>query len=280
MNPGKIWMAHTNRLGYQFMAGHIFTLKDPFRVMAEFRFWELESFIHISQKASEEFTRRSKGDLEETISRAIEENKSADPVAIVQIHSVADYVTAHRETIPRYLGYSFVIHVYNLFEELGKNLHEELMRREIIPKAAGLQSNDFLASFKAFTEQAGIAFVEYSTLRDFKDVRNNIVHQGGNLAGETKEKQKNLRRVVESNSATLSVCDDQIRVATVYAIENLNLIKQFFSEVLNQMKFEDGYWSKPSNTSFAVIFSEGKVTIEIEGSSAESRSSADRKPRR
>jgi hypothetical protein len=246
-------------------------LKDPFRVMAEFRFWELESFIHISQKASEEFTQRSKGDLEKTIFRAIEENKSADPVAILQIHSVVEYVSAHYEAIPRYLGYSFVIHVYNLFEELGKNLHEELMRREIIPKTAGLGSNDFLANFRAFTEQAGIAFVEYSTLQDFKDIRNNIVHRGGNLAGETKEKQENLRRVVKANSATLSVCDSQIRVANAYAIENLNLIKQFFSEALNQMKFEDGYsFSTPSKTSFGVIFSEGKVTIEIKGSSAES----------
>jgi hypothetical protein len=52
------------------MVGHVLTIKDPFRVMVEFRLWELESFIHISQKASEEFTRRSKGDLEETISKA------------------------------------------------------------------------------------------------------------------------------------------------------------------------------------------------------------------
>jgi hypothetical protein len=52
--------------------------------------------------------------------------------------------------------------------------------------------------------------------------------------------------------------------ATAYAVENLNLIKQFFSEALNQMKFEDGYsWSTPLKTSFGVIFSEGKVTIEI-----------------
>jgi hypothetical protein len=63
---------------------------------------------------------------------------------------------------------------------------------------------------------------------------------------------------------TLCVCDGQIRVATAYAVENLNLIKQFFSEALNQMKFEDGYsWSTPLKTSFGVIFSEGKVTIEI-----------------
>jgi hypothetical protein len=264
----NIWTAHINHLGNYFMAGHLFTLKDPFRVMVEFRFWELESFIHISQKASEEFTRRSKGDLEETISRAIEENKSADPVVIVQIHSVADYVTAHHETIPRYLGYSFVIHVYNLFEELGKKLHKELMQREIISKAPELQSNDFLASFKVFTEQAGIAFVEYPTIQDFKDVRNNIVHRAGNLAGETRRKQENLRRVVERNGTTLSVCDGQIRVATAYVIENLNLIKQFFSKALNQMKFEDGFWSKPSKTPFAVFFREGKVTIDIEGSNA------------
>jgi hypothetical protein len=253
------------------MAGRVLTIKDPFRAMAEFRLWELESFIHISQKASEEFTRRSKGGLEKRISRTIKENKWADPVAIIQIHSVVDYVTAHYETIPRYLGYSFVIHVYNLFEELGKNLHEELMRRKFIPKAAGLGSYDFLASFKAFTEQVGIAFAEYPTLRDFKDVRNNIVHQGGNLAGETKKKQENLRRLVDSNSATLSVCDGRIRVATAYAIQNLNLIKEFFSKALDQTKFEDGYsWSTPSKTSFGVSFSEGKVKIEIEGSSAES----------
>ena len=76
MKPGK---------DLHFMAGRVLTIKDPFRAMAEFRLWELESFIHISQKASEEFTRRSKGGLEKRISRTIKENKSADPVAIIQI---------------------------------------------------------------------------------------------------------------------------------------------------------------------------------------------------
>lgn len=254
------------------MAARVPTFKDPFRIMVELRLRELESFIEISQKASEEFARRSKKDLEEAMSRAIEENKSADPLEIIQIHSVADYVSALYETTPLYLGYSFVIIVCNVFEDLGKNFHKELKERKIIREGDNLSSYDFLENFKAkVTEKAGIAFVEYSALRDFKYIRNNIVHRGGYLGDEKDEdKQKNLQRIVETNSTTLSLRDDgQIQVAAEYAIENLNLIKQFFSKALDQTKFEDGYsWSIPPKT-FAVTFDGATFSISIGSSSAE-----------
>jgi hypothetical protein len=94
--------------------------------------------------------------------------------------------------------------------------------------------------------------------------------EDGNLGSEKEEKKQEILRIVETNSTTLSVRDGQIQVAAECAIENLNLIKQFFSKALDQKKFEDGFsWSTPSKTSFGVSFREGKVTIEITGSTAE-----------
>ena len=178
---------------------------------------------------------------------------------------MTEHVAAHCETIPRCLAYSFVIHVYNLFEDLGKNLHGELMRRKIIPPAARLPSDDFLKHFISFTEQTGIPFAEHSALRDFKDVRNNLVHRGGNLEGEKERMKKKLLQVVETNSASLKIDNGPLRVASSYAVESLNLIKTFFSEALNQMKFQDGYsWSRPSKF-FGVHFQGSKVTINITG---------------
>jgi hypothetical protein len=66
------------------------------------------------------------------------------------MHSGAEYVHTHHDAIPRYLSYSFVIQVYHLFEELAKNLHAELRRRENIPGLVELESNNFLRHLKAF----------------------------------------------------------------------------------------------------------------------------------
>jgi hypothetical protein len=75
---------------------------------------------------------------------------------------------------------------------------------------------------------------------------------------------------VKSNGSTLSIYKDQIQVAPEYAIENLNLAKEFFSEALRQKKFEDGYcWSTPLKTSFAVSVRGFKATIDIYGTSVD-----------
>jgi hypothetical protein len=248
------------------MATQIFTLKDPFRATTEFRFQELESFIHITQEACEEVARQEKGVLEETISGILKENAEVDPAeaAHVSMYPVAEYVHTHHDAIPRYLSFTFVIQVYSLFEELAKDLHVELKRRESIPGPSKLKSHDFLNHFRDFTEKAGIAFDRWSALYDFKDVRNNIVHRNGFLAGDIKE--IDLRRIVVSNGSTLSIYKGQIQVAPEYAVENLNLAKSFFSEALRQKKFEDGYWwPTPIRTSFGLSVSGHKATIDIYG---------------
>lgn len=247
---------------------HVLTIKDPFRFEVEFRLAAIESFIQISLAASQEFARRSKRDLEGQIARAIEENKSAVPVAAIPFQRVGDYMRDLCETVPHYLGYSFVMNVYNLFEDLGKSLYKKLIGREM----KITRSDGFLTAFEKFTEQEAITFVECSPLREFKEVRNNIVHQGGKLAGESKEKRDTLLRIVDTNSTTLSISDDgQIQVAAEYAIENFKLIRQFFLNALDQKKFEDGLsWSKIPET-FGVSVGEGKVTIAIKGSTTESK---------
>ena len=68
--------------------------------------------------------------------------------------------------------------------------------------------------------------------------------------------------IVKSNSSTLSIYKDQIEVAPEYAIENLNVAKEFFSEALTQKNFDDGYcWSTPLKTSFALLVNGLKATI-------------------
>src|ERR1700730_11894206 len=178
------------------MAAHTFRLKDPFRATTEFRFQELESFIQITQRACEEVARREKGILEENISAILKESapENLTDAATFQMNSVAEYVHAHRAAIPRYLSYTFVIQVYSLFEELANDLHGELKKRESIPSPTKLKSHDFLRLFKAFAEKVGISFDRWSALDDFKNVRNNIVHSGGFLAGDKNE--IDLRRIV------------------------------------------------------------------------------------
>jgi hypothetical protein len=181
---------------------------------------------------------------------------------------IAEYVNAHHEAIPRYLSYSFVIQIYALFEELAKKLHRQLMAREGIPGPAKLKSNKFLAQFKEFTENAGITFNRWPALIDFKEVRNNIAHHGGIVAGDTKE--HDLTQIVASNSPTLRIDGDQIQVTPEYAVENLNLVKEFFSEALTQKRFEDGYsFSLPTKKLFGLVFDGSKATIEIQGASAD-----------
>jgi hypothetical protein len=71
---------------------------------------------------------------------------------------------------------------------------------------------------------------------------------------------------VDGNGSILSIYKGQIQVAPEYAVENLNLAKEFFSEALRQKKFEDGYWwSIPTRTSFGLSVSGHKATIEING---------------
>lgn len=248
------------------MAAHTFTLKHPFRATTEFRFQELESFIQITQRACEEVARREKGILEETISAILKEStlENQTGAAAFEMNSVAAYVSTHHDTIPRYLSYSFVIQVYRLFEELAKNLHVELKRREILVGPVELPSGNFLSRFKEFAEEAGIAFGGWSALDDFRNVRNNIVHRSGFLAGDKKE--IDLRRIVDRNGSTLSIYKGQIQVAPEYAVENLNLAKEFFSEALRQKNFQDGYsWSIPLKTSFGLLVNEFQATIEISG---------------
>jgi hypothetical protein len=248
------------------MAAHIIRFKDPFRATTEFRFQELESFIQITQRACEEVARREKVILEETISAILKESalENVTGTAAFQMNSVAEYVHTHHDAIPRYLSYAFVIQVYNLFEELAKDLHAELKRRESIPGPTELESNDFLRRLKAFADKAGITFDRWSALYDFKDVKNNIAHSGGLLRGDKKE--NDLRRIVNANNSTLSIYKDKIQVAPQYAVENLNLAKQFFSEALRQKKFEDGYWwSIPTRTSFGLSVSGHKATIDVFG---------------
>jgi hypothetical protein len=116
------------------MAAQTFTLKDPFRATTEFRFQELESFIHITQQACEEVARQEKGDLEAKISRILKENPAAKPEAAHDwIYPVAECVHTHHEAMPRYLSYTFIIQVYCLFEELAKDLHAIFKGRESIP---------------------------------------------------------------------------------------------------------------------------------------------------
>jgi hypothetical protein len=261
--------SETRRHSSPIMAAHIITIKDPFRATTEFRFQQLESFIQITQQACEDVAQREKENLEQAISRILKENESADPTnpALLQMHSVAEYVHTHLDTIPRSLSYTFVIQLYHLFEELAKNLHAELKRREVIPGPAELASYDFLRHFNEFTEKAGITFERWPALYDFRDVKNNIAHRGGFLVGDKKEKE--LRRIVESNSSTLSIYEGQIQVAPEYAVENLNILKHFFSEALSQKKFEDGYgWSKPTRTSFGLSVNGFEATIHIGNNSS------------
>jgi hypothetical protein len=247
------------------MAAHIFKKKDPFRIEVALRLWELESFIRISQDACEESTQRTKTELEEAISKTLPEDPSMDrAVAVFTHHPVVDYVVAHHEAVPRYLAYSFVAQVYNLFEDLGRKFHKELMQRNRISDANELQSRDFLKHFAAFTDREGIIFTERSALDDFKEVRNNVVHRGGYIAGENEKKREKLQRIVETNPDKLSLHQGQIEIVPDYAVENLALLKQFFSNALDQVKFEDGYWwLTPSKKSITIRFDGIKPTIDV-----------------
>ena len=63
-------------------------------------------------------------------------------------------------------------------------------------------------------------------------MRNNIIHRGGFLPSG--EKGKNLRRIIKSNSPALSIREGQIQFTVEYAVNNLNLVREFFLEALRQ----------------------------------------------
>jgi hypothetical protein len=248
------------------MRAHEFTFKDPFWVTAEFRFSQLESFIQIALQACKAAARQEKRILEETLSDIIKETRVVEPkdiFAVPHFHRIAEHVSAYHDTIPRCLSYSFVIQVYNLFEELAKNLHTELMQRENIPDPKKLASRNFLGHFEKFATTAGITFGEWSALHDFKEIRNNIVHRGGVVSGDDKE--VHLRRIIKTHSKTLRIDDGLIQVQPEFAVEGLNVVSRFFSQAFRQKNFQDGYWWTPSpQTSYGVRFDGQKVSIMVD----------------
>ncbi len=245
------------------MPAHEFTIKDPFWVTAEFRISQLESFIQIARQACKQAARRQKTILEKTLSDFIKETGIVEPeyvIGVSHFQRVAEYVSAYHDTIPRCLSYSFVVQVYNLFEELAKALHTEIMRREKISGPKKLEPRNFLGHFEKFATIAGITFAEWPALRDFKEIRNIIVHRGGVVFEDHKE--VDLRRIVQTHFKTLRIYDGQIQVEPEFAIEAVHLLGRLFSQAFEQKNFQDGYWWTPSpQASYGVRFDGHKVTI-------------------
>jgi hypothetical protein len=187
------------------MATHILTSKDPFRIKTDTRLKQLERFIQITHHACKHVARIEKRNLEEKLSCVLKED---GPNALThQMFLVEEFVSTHYVTMSQDMGYAFVILVYNLFEDLAQNLYVELKARENIHGPAKLPSHDFLVHLENFAKKVGISFDKWDALRNFKRIRNIVVHCGGRLSDKEESK---LRDNPNNNGSGLSIHEGQI----------------------------------------------------------------------
>ena len=149
------------------------------------------------------------------------------------------------EDFPSKLRYSFLLMSYIVFESASKALGEELNRRKIVgPKLEKKRKNgeSWPQAVRRFLESEpnSIRIIDaamWTELFAFNDLRNCIVHRGGDV--NSWDKSERVMQIIEENKNRGLALNDKgfIQIEVVYCRHVVNVIHGFFDRVFEETGF-------------------------------------------
>jgi len=173
------------------------------------------------------------GQIEELKSKNFENIKSSlknvDDVEDYELQSSTlfqEHYHQYEENLPRCLTYSFVTMIYTTLETRINELCNDLIKKRnlelTLENLKGSLAERVELFFKAFNLK-GLKKKDIDRITEFSRVRNQIVHENGNMNNASKK----LKNYIKQKNDIYTE-NNQLVIETSYCIENLKYFKNCF----------------------------------------------------
>jgi hypothetical protein len=182
----------------------------------------------------------------ENIRASLENAKDIEDYQLQSSTLFQEHYYQYEENLPRCLTYSFITMIYTLLERRLNELCNDLIKKNKIKlsvnKLKGSLSERIELFFKAFNLN-GIKKQDINTILEFSRVRNQIVHENGQMENASNKLKNYIKNIKD-----IKTVNNQLIIEPSYCIDHLIYFKKMFSNAFTELGYKQDYTIKTEET--------------------------------